>query len=46
MDQKKLRIWALLTEWVSSFSGFTQFVLHCLEKQKTALGSDLSGITC
>ena len=45
MDQKKLSIWTLFTQWVSSFSGFTQFVLHCLEKQKIALGSDLSGIT-
>ena len=23
-----------------------EFVLHCLERQKAALGSDLSGITC
>ena len=53
-DQKRLRIWTLFMQWViqqrDSFFipswHSREFVLYCLERQKIALGSDLSGITC
>ena len=53
-DQKRLRIWTLFMQLViqqrdSFFIPLwhsREFVLHCLERRKIALGSDLSGITC